>query len=116
MPGLLKKIVKGLLIGGGSILSLFAPAIGAPLIVAGTAINTGTSGTADVVSTAAQNLQTAINTAAAQQTAGNIVTASPLMTKLITNWPVILLIVGALLFLPRLFKRRRYWRTYSQTL
>ncbi len=70
--GLFAKIAKGLLIGGGTVLSLFAPAIGAPLVVAGTAINPkGSNASNDLVSTYSQNLATSMNLAGTMSYAGN---------------------------------------------
>lgn len=117
--GLLAKIVKGILIGGGSVLSLFAPAIGAPLIVAGTAINTGSgSGKGqDVVSVAASNLALSLGTASNMQQAGNktfsmsnaVAYFKVAWSKPITK--IIVIILGALLLLKllgiKIFKRRK---------
>jgi len=41
MAGLLKKIVKGALIGGGTILSLLSPPVGGAIVTAGMAIGSG---------------------------------------------------------------------------
>jgi hypothetical protein len=75
---LFKKISKYVLIGGGTVLSLFAPAIGAPLVVAGTNIDTGKS--VDKLSGYAANLETAKTQAkamgAAQTVAGGGVVTS----------------------------------------
>jgi len=114
MAGLFKKIAKWSLIGVGSVLSLFAPGIGAPLIVAGSAIDTGTMQTNDKVSGYANNLQTSINTAAAMQSASTNVQAVVFFDRVkiwfMNNWKLVLLIVGVIFILPRLIpklKRRR---------
>lgn len=60
----LKKIGKGILIGAGTVLSMFAPAVGAPLVVAGTAIQThGPGSSVDKISMATSNLMEAQNIA-----------------------------------------------------
>jgi len=114
MAGLFKKIAKWSLIGAGSVLSLFAPMIGAPLIVAGSGIATGKMATNDKVSGYANNLQTSINTAAAMQSASTNVQAVVFFDRVkiwfLNNWKLILIVVGAIVILPRLIpkiKRRR---------
>lgn len=66
------KIAKGLLIGGGTVLSLINPAIGAPLIVAGGNINTG--GSVDKLGAYAGNLETARTQVLGMQTGAAVVT------------------------------------------
>jgi hypothetical protein len=83
--GFFAKLGKGLLIGGGTILSLFAPAIGAPLIVAGTNIQTNKAGTTnDKLSQYGTNLQQANNIATAMAGAGNVA-ASDIVTRISKN-------------------------------
>ena len=66
--GLFAKIGKALLIGGGTVLSLVNPAIGAPLITAGAAINVKKPGeTSDLTSAYAQNAATSLNLVGAYQ-------------------------------------------------
>lgn len=111
MADLFKKIAKVVLIGGGSVLSLFAPAIGAPLIVAGTAINTSLGKTPDKVSAYGTNINTAIKTAGAMQSS----TAQPGLTMgfnsivafIQQNLMVILLSIAGIFILPKLLKNRR---------
>jgi hypothetical protein len=108
MAGVFKKIAKGILIGGGTILSLFNPAIGAPLIVAGTNINTGTSGTSDMVSAYGTNLNSAINQAATMQGAQRASTTfDNFLLFLKNNLVLVLGVIAAGIFLPKLFKSRR---------
>ena len=70
--GLFAKIAKGVLIAGGSVLSIIpaiGPAIGAPLIVAGSQINTKSkNNTQDQVSQAASTLNETLGRAAAMNT------------------------------------------------
>ena len=40
MAGLFKKILKGVLIGGGTVLSAFVPSLGGAVVTAGMAMNT----------------------------------------------------------------------------
>lgn len=40
MAGLFKKILKGVLIGGGTVLSAFSPSLGAAVVTAGMNVNT----------------------------------------------------------------------------
>ncbi len=68
---LFKKIAKGVLIGAGTILSAVNPAIGAPLVVAGTKINTGGS-TSDKVSEYSRNLVEAQDRVAGINAGSNI--------------------------------------------
>jgi hypothetical protein len=85
MAGFFAKLGKGLLIGGGTILSLFAPAIGAPLVVAGTQINTGSAGTTnDKLSQYGTNLAVANNIATAMAGAGNVA-GSDIVTRITRN-------------------------------
>jgi hypothetical protein len=107
--GLFKKIVKGALIGGGTLLSLFCPAIGAPLIVAGSAIKTGTpTSSADIVSTYASNLKTALVQSKAMETGSNV---SNMFTNLWAwiqaNLITVILIVGGLIFLIFTMKKHK---------
>jgi len=84
MAGLFRKIAKGLLIGGGTVLSLFAPAIGAPLLVAGTNIQTDKDKSLDKLSGYATNLESAKNQAAAMSAAGSLVSV-PIMDRIKAN-------------------------------
>ena len=114
MAGFLGKLTKVLLIGGGTILSFFNPALGAPLIVAGVAIKTKGANadvnTVDLVSVAAQNLNASLAAAQNMVTAGN-------MTLTVKKWyeksPLLVLGGGAVLavllfkLLGNFSKRRR---------
>jgi len=103
----LKKIAKAALIGGGTVLSLVNPALGAPLVVAGTAIKTEKStASTDVVATSAANLNSGIQAAAAMQQTGSAALATSSITNWITaNLPIIGLALIGLLLLPKLFKK-----------
>jgi len=110
MAGVFAKIGKWALIAGGSVLSAIGlSAIGAPLIVAGTAISTTTSGTTDVVSTYAANLQTGINTAGAMQSAGaNVLSGNYILVWIQRNMAIVIIGVGLLIVLIfKPFKRKR---------
>lgn len=115
MAGLFKKIAKWALIGGGSVLSLIpgiGAAIGAPLIVAGSAINTGSNaGSADVVAAYAGQLQTTLQTAGAMQAAGTApnlnIAFNSVVAFLQKNIVLIIAGIGALIILPKLIGRRR---------
>jgi len=112
MAGFFGKLTKVLLIGGGTILSFFNPALGAPLIVAGVAIKTKGEAvnTVDLVSVAAQNLNASLAAAQNMVTAGN-------MTLTVKKWyeksPLLVLGGGAVLavllfkLLGNFSKRRR---------
>lgn len=66
--GLFSKIAKAILIGGGTVLSLINPAIGAPLVLAGTAIHpSATNESSDLTSVYGQNLATSLNLVGAYQ-------------------------------------------------
>lgn len=101
-----KKIGKSALIGAGTILSFINPALGAPLIVAGTAIQTdGTKNSTDTVSLYAANLNASMNTAAAMQQAGSASMAtSNLMNKIVANLPLIIAGLLGIVLLPKLIK------------
>jgi hypothetical protein len=99
------KIARGVLIGGGTILSLFAPAIGAPLMVAGANINVDKNGTTDKLGIYANNLTTAQNMAQGMAIGGQI-TSMPLLERIKQNplpWLAGLLV--GLLVLPKLLKK-----------
>ncbi len=101
-------IFKWLLIGGGTVLSLFCPAVGAPLIVAGVGMPGTNQTSADPLSTYASNLNNGLNMAGNMAAAGNVTsTVNNLLNKIMQNLPVILICIAALLFLPKLLKRRR---------
>lgn len=105
----LKKILKGVLIGGGTVLSLFAPAVGAPLIIAGTQVKTGTSTTsADTVSTYAANLNAALlsSSKVAKDVEKNILWQK-MFLFLENNWLYIIAGIMALFFIPKLLRKRR---------
>lgn len=76
--GIWRKIIKGVMIGGGTILSLLpgGAAIGVPLITAGVAMKTDTpiisQGTADVIGQSVNTLNDVFNASKAQTTAGNV--------------------------------------------
>jgi hypothetical protein len=108
MAAFFKKLLKGVLIGGGSILSFFAPAIGAPLIVAGAAINTKEAGNngVDVLQTYANNFQAALSTAGSMQTAGNLSMSGNKFMAWISQNLLLVLGAGAVLLI-FLFKRKR---------
>jgi len=105
----IKNLGKKLLIGAGTILSFINPAIGAPLIVAGTAIQTDkTTSSTDTVSLYAANLNSAMTSASAMQQAGSASTAiSNLTNKLISNLPLIIAGILGLLLLPKLLNSKR---------
>lgn len=110
MAGFFGKLLKGVLIGGGTILSFINPALGAPLFVLGAAIKTKGADTIDAVSIASQNLNTAIVAAQNMGAAGNV-------TMTVKKWyeksPLLVLGGGAVLavllfkFLGSTFKGRR---------
>lgn len=109
MAGFFTKLVKGLMIGAGTILSIIPRTlgIGAPLIVAGSAINTSTAGTQDVLSAYATGL---ISQIPALQVAQQSTQSSNLVNSIIA-WVqnnIILIVVGiAAFFLLFKSKRRR---------
>jgi hypothetical protein len=109
MPGLFKSIAKGLLILGGTVLSIINPAIGAPLIVAGTAIKT--DNTVDPVIAYGSNLEDALKRAAAMQGAGNSITLSLMFQKIVDfikqNGIIIIIGIAGLIFIPKLLKHKR---------
>jgi hypothetical protein len=109
MAGLFKKIAKTLLMGGGTILSLFAPAIGAPLIVAGMAIKTDSNNkTVDQVSTYAANLEQAKSLTNTMTAAGNAnILWNNILNFLQKNFIYVIAGVGALFILPRLLRTRK---------
>jgi hypothetical protein len=104
-----QKIAKGILIGGGTILSLFNPAVGAPLIVAGVGIKiAGADASTDMVSTYAANFEQAQNTAAAMAGAGNVsVLTNNIMVFIQKYFIYIIGAIAALVILPRLLPKRK---------
>jgi len=105
--GLFKKIAKAGLIGAGTVLSFLNPALGAPLIVAGTAINTqsGTDST-DQVAMYSANLNAGMTAASAMQQAGGASLAtSNFMNTITANLPIIGLGLLAIILLPKLLKK-----------
>lgn len=111
MAGLFSSIAHWSLIGLGSILSIFpgGAAVGAPLMVAGAAIPTKNSGTQDVVSTYATNLQNGINTAEKLQTVNSGSYATNAVAGFLQqNMILVLAVLGAvILIIFKPFKRRR---------
>jgi len=103
-----RKLIKGILLGGGSILSLINPAIGAPLIMAGAAIKTDSGTSADIVSVYGSNLYTAIDQVEAMQSGINVNTAINKAILFIQKYFVyIIMAVAAFFILPKLLKNRR---------
>ena len=108
MAGFFGKLLKGVLIGGATILSIINPALGAPLFVLGAAIKTKGKdvNTVDAVSIAAQNLNAALVTAQNMGAAGNV-------TLTVKKWyeksPLLVIGGGAalLLLIFKIFKGRR---------
>lgn len=104
-----KKLGRGLLIGAGSVLSIIpavGPVVGAGLITAGLAIDTG-SKSADKVSNAASNLVAAYNTAGAMTataSGANVINVNTTI-ELLKKYGVY--IVGGIVLLFFLFKKRR---------
>jgi hypothetical protein len=109
MAGLFKKIAKTLLIGGGTVLSLFAPVIGAPLMVAGMAIQTDSDNkTIDKVSTYAANLEKAKSLANTMGTSGNAnILWNNILSFLQKNFIYVIAGAGALFILPKLLRTRK---------
>jgi len=110
MANVFKKIAKWGLIGVGSVLSLINPAIGAPLIVAGSAINLPSAGTDSVISAYGSNFATSMNTVGAMQAAGQqpgITLGATNVTDFIkNNLLLIIAVLFAIFYLPRLLRRR----------
>lgn len=105
--GLFGKIIKGLMIGAGTILSLIPHtiAIGAPLLVAGAAINTQSSGTQDLLSAYASSMVSQIPALqAGQETARRNYMINNILEWLQNN--LILIVVGAAAFF-LIFRRKR---------
>lgn len=111
--GVFKKIIKGVLIGAGTVLSLFNPVVGAPLIVAGSAIKTSKTaedGTAsnDLLSNYATNLVTGLQAAENMSTAGNITFNSKnIMAWIQKNMLYIILGLAGLILIPKLLRTKR---------
>jgi hypothetical protein len=105
MATLFSKIIKAITVGAGTVLSLFpaTAAIGIPLLMGGSAINT--TATVDKASAGASGVIVSINP--------NTGTASTTSLTGILNWfktnPIVLImLIGvAILLIPKLFKRRR---------
>ena len=103
-----KGILKWIMIGGGSILSLINPAIGAPLILAGSAIKTGSETSQDLVSVYGSNLVQTLDTVNAMQAGANVNTALNNILVFIQKYFVYIIAGFAMFFfLPKLLKRRR---------
>lgn len=105
------KLIKGLLIGGGTVLSLIpaiGPIVGGGLIVAGTAIKTGDGTSSDMVSTYAAGLQNTLSTVGAMQSGANVQGFLNNIMVFIQKYFIwILFGIGAIILLPKLFKGRR---------
>lgn len=114
MAGLFGKIAKWGLTGLGTVLSLVpgvGPLIGAPLIVAGQAINIKTAGTIDKVSQAGAQLATTLNSVAAmqssQQNPGLTIGTDSVITFIKDNFLIIIIAIAAIFVLPKLIGGRR---------
>jgi len=108
MAGFFKKLSKWGLIGLGTVLSLINPAIGAPLIVAGSAIKIDSNSSQDLVSVYGANLYSALDTANAMQSGANVNTLiNKILVFLQKNFVIIAISVLALFLLPKFLKRRR---------
>lgn len=108
MAGFFGKLIKGLLLGAGTVLSVIpgGVAIGAPLIVAGAAINTKTAGSQDVLSVYAGGLINQVSGAASMQSAANRAAFwDNAMDWISKNMMIVLIAAGALLFM--LFRKKR---------
>jgi len=112
MAKLFAKIAKGLLYAGGSIISILGlPMVGAPLLVAGTQIDTSTSGTVDNVAAYGNNFATALNAASAMQAGMKQPSLTMGLDTVIqfikANLGIILLLIAGIFVLPRIFSGRR---------
>lgn len=109
MAGLFKKIIKGVLIGAGTVVGLFAPKVGANIIVAGKNIETGTpTSSADVVSVASANLKDTLTQAKVQSAvSATTTTFSSVMEWLKQYWYFLAGGIALLFLWPKLFKKRR---------
>jgi hypothetical protein len=105
------KVIKGLLIGAGTVLSLIpgvGPVVGGGLIVAGTAIKTNTTGSSDIVSEYGAQIQNAFSTAGAMQSGANVQGFLNNVMVFVQKYAIwIIAGVGLIFFLPKLFKGRR---------
>jgi len=114
-----KKIAKGLLLGAGTVLSILPGlgAVGAPLLVAGSAIQTGSQTSQDIVSVYGTNLNNSLATAAAMQGAGATMPISLYFQRVLlfikSNIVIIVIGVGAIFFLPKLLKSTKT-KTYRR--
>lgn len=107
--GLLKKILKGIMIGGGTVLSFIpgvGPIVGGTLMAAGLAINTpGQSSGIDTVSNAAGILNTALGVSQGASYGAATATNTQGLTAWISRN---MLIVGAVIFgIILLFRRKK---------
>jgi hypothetical protein len=111
MSSLLGKIVKGVLIGGGSILSLLCPPVGGAIVSAGMAIGAGAVAVGGLINTAdnvTANINGALNNAGLLAPAEQVPIANYSTAKTFVLTPGIIIAGAALLailiFKP--FKRR----------
>lgn len=108
--GLFSKIIKGALIGGGTLLSILSGSalipVGAALITAGAALPIGNGTTCDPYSAGSQNMLEAWNMSGAMSNAGqNYSSFSGITTLIKNNLPIVLSGVALVLFL--MFRRKK---------
>jgi hypothetical protein len=105
------KVIKGLLIGGGTVLSLIpgiGPVVGGGLIVAGTAIKTGTDSSADIISTYANQIGNTLSTAGAMQSGANVQGFLNNIMIFIQKYLIFIILgLAAIFVLPKFFKGRK---------
>lgn len=116
MAELFKKILKGVLIGGGTILSLLCPPAGGAVITAGMAIGAGAKAAGELIKTEKPiSVDTAVSTVTSTLASIGLmktadVTTAQGSTKAFVISPVVWLVGGLIIvfvFFKGMFKRRR---------
>jgi hypothetical protein len=108
-----KDFAHWALMGIGSVLSVIpvvGPLVGGAIIAAGAAVPVSNSNSADAVSNGAAVLGAALNNAnsyGVTATGGSVINVNSILTWVQTNLLLIVGVVSAIIFLPKLFKRSR---------
>ena len=112
MAGILKKIIKGVLIGGGTALSLVVPPAGAGMVLAGAAVQVGSMVKTKkpfTVDTMVNSVNQGLTNAGLMEPAARIPPISNVGKQGVQTsiWPLLLIVAGLLFVGSKLFKKRR---------
>jgi hypothetical protein len=108
-----KDIAHWALMGIGSVLSVIpvvGPIVGGAIIAAGASVPLSNKSSVDAVSNGAAVLGAALNNAnsyTTTSTGGSVINVNSILTWIQTNLLLIVGVISAIIFLPKLFKRSR---------